>query len=120
MTLMKSNLANYACGFLLLGALPTTSAQTTWSYFISDAGGGNSLLTWNVTGSLATPPGAVRVITDQNLPAWVSAPGIFADSYAASGGDPAYARWELLPMGKHRHLLSHPVIFRLRWARQRQ
>ncbi len=87
MTFMKSNLANYACGFLLLGALPTTSAQTTWSYFISDAGGGNSLLTWNVTGSLATPPGAVRVITDQNLPAWVSAPGIFADSYAASGGD---------------------------------
>jgi hypothetical protein len=96
---MKSNLANYACGSLLLGALATTSAQTTWNYFISDAGGGNSLLTWNVTGSLATPPGALRVITDRNLPVSVSAPGIFADPYAASGGDlptpdGSYFQWE--------------------------
>src|SRR5512142_241071 len=74
-TFMKSNLANYACGFLLLGALATTSAQTTWNYFISDAGGGNSLVTWNVAGSLATPPGALRVITDRNLSLSVSAPG---------------------------------------------
>jgi len=96
---MKCNLVNYACSFLLLGALPTTSAQTTWNYFISDAGGGNSLVTWNVTGSLATLPGAVRVITDRNLPVTVSSPGIFADAYAASGGDlltpdGSYFQWD--------------------------
>ena len=84
---MKSNVANYTCGSLLLGALATTSAQTTWNYFISDAGGGNSLLTWNVAGSLATPPGALRVTPDQTLALWVSAPGIFTDSYAVSNGD---------------------------------
>jgi hypothetical protein len=99
-TFMKTNLANFACGFMLLGALATTSAQTTWSYFISDAGGGNSLLTWNVTGSLATPPGAVRVIPDPNLRVSLSAPGIFAGAFAASGGDlPApdgsYIQWEI-------------------------
>ena len=96
---MKSNPANYACGFLFVVAVATTSAQTTWNYFVSDAGGGNSLVTWNVTGSLANPPGAVRVIPDQNLPVSVSAPGIFADSYAASGGDlptpdGSYFQWE--------------------------
>jgi hypothetical protein len=84
---MKSNLANYACGSLLLGTLATTNAQTTWNYFISDAGGGNSLVTWNVTGSLGTPPGAIRVTPDQTLALWVSAPGIFADSSAVSNGD---------------------------------
>ena len=84
---MKSNLANYACGSLLLGALATASAQTTWNYFISDAGGGSSLVTWNVSGGLAIPPGSLRLTTDRMLSASVSAPGIFADSYAASGGD---------------------------------
>ena len=86
-TFMKSNLANYACGSLLLGALATASAQTTWNYFISDAGGGSSLVTWNVSGGLAIPPGSLRLTTDRILSASVSAPGIFADSYAASGGD---------------------------------
>jgi hypothetical protein len=58
---MKTNLAKYACGLCLLSAVATAPAQSTWNYFISDAGGGNSLVTWNVTGSLATSPGAVLV-----------------------------------------------------------
>ena len=60
-------------------------AQTTWDYFISDAGGGNSLLTWSVTGSLATPPGAVLVVPESSITVSVVAPGIYADSYSASG-----------------------------------
>ena len=82
---MTLNLSNHACGLILLGAVASARGQTTWNYFISDAGGGNSRVTWNVIGSLATPPGAVRVITDSILAVSVSAPGIYADSYAASG-----------------------------------
>ncbi len=82
---MRSHLANYACGLCLLGAAATSSAQTTWNYQIADAGGGTSLLTWNVSGSLATPPGAVRVTPDPSLAVLISAPGIYADSYAATG-----------------------------------
>ena len=82
---MKSNLANYACGLFLLGAVATSSGQTTWNYFISDAGGGNSLVTWSVTGSLATPPGAVWVTSASSITVSVNAPGIYADAYAASG-----------------------------------
>ena len=82
---MKSHLAHYAGGLFLLGALATTGAQTTWNYFISDAGSGNSLVTWSVAGSLATPPGAVRVSPDPSLAVFISAPSLYADSYAASG-----------------------------------
>jgi hypothetical protein len=69
-----------------MGAVATTRAQTTWNYFISDAGGGNSLVSWMVTGSLATPPGALRVAPDSTLAVSVSAPGIYTDAYVASGG----------------------------------
>src|SRR5882724_762226 len=85
MTIMKADLVSYACGFFLLAAAATTRAQTTWNYFISDAGGGTSLVTWNVTGSLANPPGAVRVTPAPSLTVLVSAPGIYTDSYAANG-----------------------------------
>lgn len=96
---MKPNVLNYVCRLLLLGAVTTTQAQSTWNYFISDAGGGNSLVTWSVSGDLATPPGALRVSPDRILSLSVSAPGIFADSYAASGGDllapdGSYFQWE--------------------------
>ena len=82
---MKTNPAKYVCGLLLLGAVATASAQTTWNYFISDAGGGNSLVTWSVTGSLATSPGAVLLMSESSLAVSINAPGIYADSYAASG-----------------------------------
>jgi hypothetical protein len=74
--LMKTNLAKYVCGLLLLVAINTTTAQTTWNYFVSDAGDGNSL---------ATPPGDVLMISESSLAVSVNAPGIYADSYAASG-----------------------------------
>lgn len=85
MRITKSNLINYACGLLLLGAVAGTRAQTTWDYFISDAGGGNSLLTWSVTGTLATPPGAALILPESSLTISIVAPGIYADSYSASG-----------------------------------
>jgi hypothetical protein len=82
---MKTGLVSYASGIVLLGALATAPAQSTWNYFISDAGGGDSLLTWNVVGSLATPPGAVLVSPRSSILVSIDAPGIFIDSYAAGG-----------------------------------
>jgi hypothetical protein len=82
---MKTSLAKYVSGLLLLGAITAATAQSTWNYFISDAGGGNSLVTWSVSGSLATAPGAVVVANTSLLAVPVSAPGIYNDSYAASG-----------------------------------
>ena len=85
MKIMKTSLNKYACGFFLLGAMTTATAQSTWNYFISDSGGGNSLVTWSVTGSLATSPGAVLLISESSLAVSIDAPGIYVDSYAASG-----------------------------------
>jgi len=82
---MKTNVAKYVSGMLLLGAAAVTPAQSTWNYFISDAGGGNSLLTWSVTGNLATPPGAVSTSFESSIAISISAPGIYADSYATAG-----------------------------------
>jgi hypothetical protein len=81
---MKSSIANWLCGLAALATSAPIHAQTTWNYFISDAGGGNSLVTWNVTGSLATP-GSVRVTTDPTLAVFVNAPGIYTDSYTTNG-----------------------------------
>ncbi len=61
------------------------TAQSTWNYFIADGGNGSSLVTWSVTGSLATSPGAVLLISAPSLTVSVNAPGIYIDSYAASG-----------------------------------
>jgi len=82
---MKSRIASWLCSLVALAASATIHAQTTWNYFISDVGGGNSLVTWNVTGSLASLPGAVRVTTDPTMAVFVNAPGIYADSYTANG-----------------------------------
>jgi len=86
MKTIKTNLVNYTFGIFLLGAVASATAQSTWNYFISDAGGGNSLVTWSVTGSLATSPGAVLVVPSQSsLAVSVQAPGIYADTYVADG-----------------------------------
>jgi hypothetical protein len=82
---MKPSIVNHVCSLFVLGAVTTIQAQTTWNYVVSDAGGGNSLLTWNVTGDLATPPGAIRVSPQRTIALWVTAPGIYADSYVATG-----------------------------------
>ena len=81
----KPSLANYTFGIFLLGAVASATAQSTWNFFISDAGGGNSLVTWGVTGSLATSPGAVLLVGESSLAVSIDAPGIYADSFAASG-----------------------------------
>jgi hypothetical protein len=81
---MKTNLIKLTCGMALLGAVATATAQTTWNWFISDAGSGNSLVTWSVTGSLATPPGVVwdyGPFTGFGA-LGVGAPGLYVDSYA--------------------------------------
>jgi hypothetical protein len=66
-------------------ALTSASAQSTWNYVLSDAGDGNSLLTWNVTGDLATPMGSVLAVNESILMVSVNAPGIFVDGFAANG-----------------------------------
>lgn len=75
----------YASGIVLVVAISTVQAQTTWNYFISDAGGGNSLVSWSVTGTLATPPGATLATFQSSIAILVTAPGIYADSYVANG-----------------------------------
>ena len=82
---MKINLGKYACAIYMLSAVATATAQSTWNYFISDAGGGNSLVTWSVTGNLATAPGAVWMSNNPFPVVSISAPNIYAESYAADG-----------------------------------
>jgi hypothetical protein len=86
MKTVKSTFLNCAFALLLLGTV-TAGAQTTWNYFISPYGDGNfdSIVTWNVTGSLATAPGAVLVTPAPSLAISVVAPGIYADTYSADG-----------------------------------
>jgi hypothetical protein len=79
-TIKSGNLA----GMVLFGTLACASAQSTCNYVISDAGGGNSLLTWAVTGDLASPTGSVLLISESNVMLAINAPGIFADSFAAN------------------------------------
>jgi len=85
MKIMKSIIVNCACGLFLFGAVATTKAQSTWIYFISNAGGGNSLLTWSVSGDLAAVPGASWMSAGSFMAVPISAPGIYADSYLADG-----------------------------------
>lgn len=82
---MKVNLARFTCGTFLLCAVTSAAAQSTWNFFISDAGDSNSLVTWSVTGSLATAPGAVLLVSESSLAVSVAAPGIYAHTYVGSG-----------------------------------
>lgn len=69
---------------LLLGTV-TGRAQTTWNYTISDAGDGNSLVTWEVTGDLTLVPVPALAAPGSSLAISVVAPGIFADTYTSDG-----------------------------------
>ena len=82
---MKHFVKALAVGGGLLSLIATASATTTWNYLIADAGGGNSQLTWNVTGDLTTPTGMVLLQPQTYLDIPITAPGIFNDSYAANG-----------------------------------
>jgi hypothetical protein len=72
-------------GLALLGAVASTSAQSTFNYFVSDAGGGNSLVTWDATGSITTSLGAIWTHVGGFGGLQVSTPGIYVDAYAGSG-----------------------------------
>ena len=63
----------------------SATAQSTWNYTISDAGSGNSLVTWNVTGTLTSTPGAILILGESIQPITIAASGIFNDSYAGTG-----------------------------------
>lgn len=76
------NLLRLCCAGGLFLTATIAGAQTTWNYFISDVGGGNSLVTWSVTGTLATPPGDLLVIDESPLPISIVAQGIYASSYS--------------------------------------
>lgn len=82
---MKMKFVKYIGSVWLAGVAATATAQSTWDYFISDAGGGNSLLTWSLTGSLTTAPGAVWTLNGPFTVVPVSAAGIYADAYVADG-----------------------------------
>lgn len=82
---MKTNLTKHTFCLLVTGMVASASAQSTWNFYITDAGGGNSLITWNVTGNLATSPGSVLQFTESSLAVSVDAPGIYADAYVADG-----------------------------------
>lgn len=83
---MKNNFTALFCGFALLGTIATATAQTTVNYYITDVGGGNSRITWNVAGSLITPPGVVWSVTNgQFLGLSIDAPGIFNNGYTGPG-----------------------------------
>lgn len=81
---MKTIKATLATAGLFL-AMATVKAQTIWNIDISDAGGGNSLVTWNVSGTLATPPGIGWLGPGSSIAISVVAPGIYASTYAADG-----------------------------------
>jgi hypothetical protein len=85
MNILRTYFGKCASGILFLSAVATAQAQSTWNYFISDAGGGNSLLTWNVSGSLATPPGATLTTFHTSIAISINAPGIFADAFVPTG-----------------------------------
>lgn len=83
---IKRTLLNYTCGIVLLASITSVRAQSTWNYIISDAGDGNSLVTWSVTGALATSPGAATLPSNgAGLTVSIVAPGIFVGSYQADG-----------------------------------
>ncbi|HLX69196.1 MAG TPA: PEP-CTERM sorting domain-containing protein [Verrucomicrobiae bacterium] len=84
---MKTNLAKHTFCLLLAGVVASASAQSTWNFYLTDAGSGNSLVTWNVTGDIATPPGSVLTVSGSILTVAVSAPGIYAGNYLADGTD---------------------------------
>src|SRR3954453_6996431 len=76
MNILRTYFGKFATGILFLNAVAAAQAQSTWNYFISDAGGGNSLLTWNVSGSLANPPGATLTTFQTSIAISINAPGI--------------------------------------------
>ena len=79
---MKTNFARCALGLFVLAAVTTVRAQTIWNYVISDVGNGNSLVTWDVTGSMTIIPGPT---VGSSLAVSVVAPGIFAGNYSSDG-----------------------------------
>jgi hypothetical protein len=81
---MKTIKAKLAIFGLFL-AMATVKAQTTWNIDISDVGGGNSLVTWNVSGTLATPPGVAWLGPGSSIAISAVAPGIYSSTYAADG-----------------------------------
>jgi len=72
------------CTFGLFLAVTAARAQSTWNFVISDAGDGNSLVTWTVTGALTTPPGA-PLFQSPFQAISISAPGIYKNTYLADG-----------------------------------
>jgi hypothetical protein len=85
---VKPKFVNCACAILLMGLAASAPAQTIWNYDISDAGNGNSLVTWSVTGDLASPSGAVMTIYLSSVPISVVAPGIYTGTIQADGTIP--------------------------------
>ena len=82
---MRKTIINYIWLLCVFAAAASARAQTAWDYFISDAGGGSSLVTWSVTGSFTNSSGLTLQTSVSSLAMKVSAPGIFHDSYVADG-----------------------------------
>lgn len=84
---MKSLLLKFVWGLFLLVAGATAPAQSIINYQITPFGGANSLVTWNVSGSLVDSLGVQWVVTASNgsfggVPIVTS--GLFAPGYAGT------------------------------------
>ncbi|HEX4349590.1 MAG TPA: hypothetical protein VH251_04360, partial [Verrucomicrobiae bacterium] len=79
---MQKNLTMLVGCLTLLG--PAAMAQSTFDYFITAFGPSNSRVTWNVTGSLATAPGAAWEGTGQFGGVPIETSGLFAAGYTGT------------------------------------
>ena len=76
----------FATIFCLLGVGSMASAQSTWNYHITDAGNGNSLVTWYATGTVtAQPPFTNPRVPGAAIAVSIDAQGIFNDAFSGSG-----------------------------------
>jgi hypothetical protein len=86
---MRTKPIGYTTTILLLGLATSVKASSVWNYTISDAGNGNSLVTWNVSGDMTTPPGVYLTTPPSRIPSsfpiTVTAPGIYTGAFQADG-----------------------------------
>lgn len=81
---MKHTLRTFI--LMAVAAPALAQASSTFNYTISDAGSGNSLVTWNATGDITTTNGAVWSQPSQMFSGFgLGNPGMFTAGYTTTG-----------------------------------